>query len=80
MSSQRGPLGPLTLRLWPWPVAFVSSFTFMSLGGSSSQLYYTLLAFIILSLAYSRFRGLFGPENKSMSVTVKWGRERFVFP
>ena len=52
----------------------------MSLGGSSSQLYYTLLAFIILSLAYSRFRGLFGPENKSMSVTVKWGRERFVFP
>jgi hypothetical protein len=44
--------------------------------------YYTLAAFvaIILSLAYSRFRGLFGQDNKNMSLTVKWGRERFVPP
>jgi len=68
-------------------VAACSSFTLMNIGGSPlfdpSRLYYTytlsaLLALIILSLAYSRFRGLFGPDNKNMSLTVKWGRERFV--
>jgi hypothetical protein len=46
----------------------------------SPSLYYSFLAaFIILSLAYSRFRGLFGLDNKNMSLTVKWGRERFVY-
>jgi hypothetical protein len=46
---------------------------------SPSHLYSSLLAaLIILSLAYSRFRGLFGQDNKNMSLTVKWGRERFV--
>lgn len=55
------------------------SFTLLSLLELSPSLYYCFLAvFIILSLAYSRFRGLFGPDNKSMSLTVKWGRERFV--
>jgi hypothetical protein len=49
----------------------------MSLGGWCYTLC-SLLAFIILSLAYSRFRGLFGPENKNMTLNVKWGRERFV--
>jgi hypothetical protein len=39
----------------------------------------SLAALIILSLAYSRFRGLFGPDDKNMSLTVKWGRERFVY-
>lgn len=38
-----------------------------------------LLVFsIILSLAY--FRGLFGQDKKSMSINVKWGRERLVSP
>jgi len=53
----------------------------MNIGGSPLFDPYTLsalLALIILSLAYSRFRGLFGPDNKNMSLTVKWGRERFV--
>ena len=35
-----------------------------------------LVVFIILSLAY--FRGLFGQDKKSMSINVKWGRERLV--
>ena len=51
------------------------------LSFSTSNLYYTLsslLAFAILSLAYSRVRGLFGLDNENMSLTVKWGRERFV--
>jgi hypothetical protein len=51
------------------------------LSFSTSNLYYTLsslLAFAILSLAYSRVRGLFGLNNEAMSLTVKWGRERFV--
>jgi hypothetical protein len=86
MTLSLGPLEPHTLRLWPW---LVTGLLVMTLGGSPlsffsfsySHLYYTLsslLAFIILSLAYSRFRGLFGPENNSMSLTVKWGRERSV--
>ncbi len=56
----------------------------MSLPSLSPSYYTTisslsLLAAIILSLAYSRFRGLFGQDNKNMSLTVKWGRERFVY-
>ena len=35
-----------------------------------------LVVFIILSLAY--FRGLFGQDKKTMSINVKWGRERWV--
>jgi hypothetical protein len=35
-----------------------------------------LVVFIILSLAY--IRGLFGQDKKSMSINVKWGRERLV--
>lgn len=69
----------------PWH----STHSFMYLGRSplfdlsfsTSNLYYTLsslLAFAILSLAYSRVRGLFGLNNEGMSLTVKWGRERFV--
>ena len=50
----------------------------LSLSLSLSHLYSSLAALIILSLAYSRFRGLFGQDNKNMSLTVKWGRERFV--
>jgi hypothetical protein len=56
----------------------------MNFDGSSlfDLSFYTLsslLAFTILSLAYSRVRGLFGPaDNSTMSLTVKWGRERFV--
>jgi hypothetical protein len=88
MTLSRGPLEPHSLRLWPWLVTGLlvmtlggSPLSFFSFSFSFSHLYYTLsslLAFIILSLAYSRFRGLFGPENNSMSLTVKWGRERFV--
>ena len=38
-----------------------------------------LVAFIIiLSLAYPRVRGLFCQDNKTMSINVKWGRERLV--
>ena len=51
------------------------SFTLLSLYPS---LAYPLAVLIILSLAYSRFRGLFGQDDKNMSLTVKWGRERLV--
>jgi hypothetical protein len=57
------------------------SFTLLSLL-LPSHWYYSLsslAALIILSLAYSRFRGLFGQDDKNMSLTVKWGRERFVY-
>jgi hypothetical protein len=37
-----------------------------------------LVVSIILSLAY--FRGLFGQDKKSMSINVKWGRERLQIP
>lgn len=37
-----------------------------------------LVVSIILSLAY--FRGLFGQDKKSMSINVKWGRERLASP
>ena len=62
------------------------SFTLLSLLSTDYSLspltaLSSLAALIILSLAYSRFRGLFGQDNKNMSLTVKWGRERFVaFP
>ena len=91
MIDRKGPLGPPSSKAVAVTRGLSSSsspFTFMNIGGSPlsfsfshSHLYYTLsslLAFIILSLAYSRFRGLFGPENKNMSLNVKWGRERFV--
>jgi hypothetical protein len=59
----------------------------MNLSCARCQLTNSCLAFalilvpfitIILSLAYSRVRGLFGQDTKSMSINVKWGRERFV--
>ncbi|KAF8270292.1 hypothetical protein EI94DRAFT_1680954 [Lactarius quietus] len=37
-----------------------------------------LLVFTILSLAY--FRGLLGQDKKTMSINVKWGRERLQIP
>jgi len=37
-----------------------------------------LVVSIILSLAY--FRGLFGQDKKTMSINVKWGRERLQIP
>jgi hypothetical protein len=54
------------------------SFILLSPLFPPSHWYYFLPALIILSLAYSRFRGLLGLDNKNMSLTVKWGRERFV--
>lgn len=61
----------------PLRMSFILSTLFDQL--SLSHLYSSLAALIILSLAYSRFRGLFGQDNKNnMSLTVKWGRERFV--
>jgi len=91
MVFNRGPLEPrnsnMAVARRPWHSLTLTSF--MYLGGSplfdlsfsTSNLYYTLsslLAFAILSLAYSRVRGLFGLDNENMSLTVKWGRERFV--
>lgn len=63
-------------------VTLMSSLTTITCSSllSRPQLYYTLssiAALIILSLAYSRFCGLFG-QDKNMSLTVKWGRERLV--
>lgn len=50
----------------------------LSLPLSHWYSYFSLAALIILSLAYSRVRGLFGQDSKNMSLTVKWGRDRFV--
>ncbi|KAI9456535.1 hypothetical protein BJY52DRAFT_1224209 [Lactarius psammicola] len=51
------------------------------LTSSCLALALVLVAFIIiLSLAYSRVRGLFGQDNKTMSINVKWGRERLQIP
>jgi hypothetical protein len=62
----------------PLRMSFIPSLFFHQLSLSHWYSYSSLAALIILSLAYSRFRGLFGQDNKNMSLTVKWGRERFV--
>ena len=64
----------------PLRMSFILSpfFHQLTLSLSHWYSYCSLAALIILSLAYSRFRGLFGQDNKNMSLTVKWGRERFV--
>jgi hypothetical protein len=64
----------------PLRMSFILPLFFHQLTLSLSHWYSycSLAALIILSLAYSRFRGLFGQDNRNMSLTVKWGRERFV--
>jgi hypothetical protein len=62
----------------PLGMSFILHQLRVSLSLSHWYSYFSLAALIILSLAYSRVRGLFGQDNKNMSLTVKWGRERFV--
>lgn len=62
----------------PLCMSFILSPFFHELSLSHWYSFSSLAALIILSLAYSRFRGLFGQDNKNMLLTVKWGRERFV--